>query len=105
MGGWVGGWVCVRASVRACVCAYVRVCVRACVRACVYMCVRAHACVCVCLCVFSSRTLSVHHSRNQFISEKHVSMSLWANSTLWTAESSANLTVKLPEVVDVQSLV
>ena len=48
----------------------------------------------------------MHHSvRNRFTSEKYVSMSLQANSRVRTAESSANLTVKFPEVVAVQLFV
>ena len=40
----------------------------------------------------------MHYSVNRFTSEKYVSMSLWANSRLMNAESSANLAVKFPEV-------
>ena len=55
-----------------------------------------------CFLMFSSRKLSVHHSVNWFTPEKYVSMLLWANSRLRIAESSANMTVKFPEVVGVQ---
>ena len=51
--------------------------------------------------VSSSRKLSVHHFVNRFTSEKYVLMSRLVNSRLRVAESSANLTVKFPEVVDV----
>ena len=44
----------------------------------------------------------MHHSVNRFTAEKYVSMLLWANSRLRIAVSSANMTVKFPEVVDVQ---
>ena len=47
----------------------------------------------------------MHHSVNRLISEKYLSMSLWANNRLGIAESSANLTTKLPEAADVQSFV
>ena len=47
----------------------------------------------------------MHHSANRFTSEKYMSILLWANSRLRTAESSASLTMKFLEVVDVQSFV
>ena len=43
----------------------------------------------------------MHHFVNRFTSEKYVLMTRWVNSRLRVAESSANLTVKFPEVVNV----
>ena len=53
--------------------------------------------------VFSSRKLSVHHPGNRFTRRSVCQcQSLWANSWLRIAESSADLTIKFPEAVCVK---